>query len=423
MLSAGLPVKVLVSRATCSGGPRSARDTSCSARASRGSRPWRWDWAACSSCTATCADLACATERVHRPVACREPALLCDRRIAGGGRACRPYLTAAAAKEARAFPTSRTDTAGDNWAAHFSLESNRNPDVDSATIASIQRGGTIRSVRAYPGSYLALCDRRVSRRTSRSVPARWNDEVLYRSRNGCSCRNGRPPSAFRHWGGGCGRSPAARDRRRAADAVDAPLLLLWHRLQDMHSSHTERLLAREKAAGKRRQGALTLSCRRRDAGTTDAAPAGLYCRSTTPRLPHPPRRPPTRRGSRPRAPRAATSTTRSSGRVHYNENKQAYIVDINGTYRQLAEAAKEFCQVAIIHYSPATRTSPEGCSARGAVPSRFALRCAPAGRARGAALSCPAARCATRPHNHERIRRCAKRRPDRSRRRGRATPA
>jgi hypothetical protein len=33
----------------------------------------------------------------------------------------------------------------------------------------------------------------------------------------------------------------------------------------------------------------------------------------------------------------------------YNENKQAYIADINaGTYRQLVEAA-EACQVAIIH--------------------------------------------------------------------------
>ena len=55
----------------------------------------------------------------------------------------------------------------------------------------------------------------------------------------------------------------------------------------------------------------------------------------------------------------------------YNDNKQAYIGDIDaGTFRQLVEAA-EACQVSIIHPGkPATRTS-QGSPSSSAAPSRF----------------------------------------------------
>ena len=80
----------------------------------------------------TSSNLYALRERVRRGMRCRGPALFSV--FAGapdGASPMPPYLTAAAAMKSRAFPAFVYDAnAGDNWAARFSLENNRNPDSD-----------------------------------------------------------------------------------------------------------------------------------------------------------------------------------------------------------------------------------------------------------------------------------------------------
>ena len=125
-------------------------------------------------------------------------------------------------------------------------------------------------------------------------------------------------------------------------------LLLWHRLQEhagIHDSHAERLLARERAER---------------AAEAAAAPPAAPAAAAAPATPaHDEAAPEPAAAERPPSDEAWIETSRcpscnecqliNDRMFAYNENKQAYIKDINaGTYRQLVEAA-ESCQVAIIH--------------------------------------------------------------------------
>src|SRR4030095_8267422 len=78
---------------------------------------------------ATSADLYALRGRVERGLACRGPALFSL--FAGSPAAALdlpPYLTAAAAKESRAFPLFTYDAAaGANWAQRFSPEKHQAP--------------------------------------------------------------------------------------------------------------------------------------------------------------------------------------------------------------------------------------------------------------------------------------------------------
>ena len=205
---------------------------------------------------ATSADLYAMRARIERGLACREPALFSV--FAGSPAAAGdlpPYLTAASAREARAFPAFVYDAAaGPNWATRFSLEHNRNPDTDWAADVLEYSDEAVQRVREDTTfSYIdfALCDRRYAAHFAVVPRERWNAAML-------------PASQW-----------VALDERAAADhvpyiwavdandglhrvIVDARLmqaarrcLLLWHRLQEhagIHDSHAERLLAREKAA-------------------------------------------------------------------------------------------------------------------------------------------------------------------------------
>ena len=137
----------------------------------------------------------------------------------------------------------------------------------------------------------------------------------------------------------------------------------WHRLQEqggIHNSHAEILLAREKARweqakAKRARGAQGRGGRRREragrrrrrrkAPPRRAAPAAAA--AAAPAAPE--RNPDEAWIETARCPSCNECQTINDKMFTYNENKQAYIVDVKlGTYRQMVEAA-EVCQVAIIH--------------------------------------------------------------------------
>ena len=149
--------------------------------------------------------------------------------------------------------------------------------------------------------------------------------------------------------------------------VDARLMqatrrcvLLWHRLQEhggIHNSHAEQAAgAREGGMG----GPEAAGARGAAPGAAAAAPASV--------APVADAAAPTAEAAAPAAAEAAPAPSSDEAWIEttrcpscnecqnindklfgYNENKQAYIKDINaGTYRELVEAA-EACQVAIIH--------------------------------------------------------------------------
>ena len=137
-------------------------------------------------------------------------------------------------------------------------------------------------------------------------------------------------------------------------------LLLWHRLQEhagIHDSHAERLLAREKAVWEADKQQALEALQQATAGasaTITAVPGTATAVAATPAEPAAEaaaEKPPSDEAwiETARCPSCNECQNINDKMFAYNENKQAYIKDINaGTYRQMVEAA-EACQVAIIH--------------------------------------------------------------------------
>jgi ferredoxin len=132
-------------------------------------------------------------------------------------------------------------------------------------------------------------------------------------------------------------------------------LLLWHRLQEhggIHDSHAERLLAEERA----RQAATTAAAPPAEAATAapvaaTATPTAAPAAATAEEAVEAAAAPPSDEAwiETIRCPSCNECQQINPRMFAYNENKQAYIKDINaGTYREMVEAA-ESCQVAIIH--------------------------------------------------------------------------
>jgi ferredoxin len=364
MLSAGLPVKVLV------------QQTDLLEEASIGTGHFAFGVRSARLATtamglggmfvlqATSADLHVMRERVRRGLAARGPALFSV--FAGSPAAAGdlpPYLTAAAARESRAFPAFTYDaTAGDNWAARFSLENNRNRDADWAEDALEYADETLQRVAekiAFTYTDFVLCDRRYGSHFAVVVRERWNAAML-------------PVAEWLKL-----PERPATDRIPFVWAVDADdrlhrvivdirlmqaarrCLLLWHRLQEhagIHDSHAELLLASERAVWEAGRQQADEAMQKAVA----VVPDGGIEKAGATAAPPPPVDPVAEPAvAKPPSDEAWIETARcpscnecqniNDKMFTYNDNKQAYIKDIDaGTYRQLVEAA-EACQVAIIH--------------------------------------------------------------------------
>ena len=361
MLSAGLPVKVLV------------QQTDLLEEASIGTGHFAFGVRSARLATtamglggmfvmqATGADLYALRERVRRGMSCRGPALFSV--FAGSPAAAGnlpPYLTAAAAKESRAFPAFTYDaTAGENWATRFSLETNRNADTDWAVDAfeyADEAQQRVTEEVAFTYADFVLCDQRYAAHFAVVPRERWNDGMLPVAQ---WLRLPEKPATERIpyvWA-------VDADDRLHRVIVDARLmqstrrcLLLWHRLQEhagIHDSHAERLLAREKAAWEAEKqqalGALQGAAAAAAPAAAEVAPAAPA--AATPEGAAPAEARPSDEAwiETARCPSCNECQTINDKMFAYNDNKQAYIKDINaGTYRQMVEAA-EACQVAIIH--------------------------------------------------------------------------
>ena len=360
MLSAGLPVKVLVEQ------------TELLEEASIGTGHFAFGVRSARLATtamglggmfvlqATSADLYVLRERVVRGLACRGPALFSI--FVGSPEAAGdlpPYLTAAAARESRAFPAFTYDASGgENWATRYSLEPNRNADADWPVDPFEYADGALQRVTeqvAFTYADFVLCDRRYGAHFAVVPRERWSEGMLPAAE---WLRLPERPATDRIpylWA-------VDADDRLHRVIVDARLmqaarrcLLLWHRLQEhggIHDSHAERLLARERATWEtEKQQALDALAKASGAAAAEApapAPAAAEGTGATEAVAD---KPPSDEAwiETARCPSCNECQNINDRMFTYNENKQAYIKDIDaGTYRQLVEAA-EACQVAIIH--------------------------------------------------------------------------
>jgi hypothetical protein len=264
-----------------------------------------------------------------------------------------PYLCAAAAMDSRVFPAFTYDpSAGPDWASRFDLQSNPDVDLDWPVRSFVYEDETHQRVAqdlAFTPVDFVACDRRYARHFARVPRTGWVAKMIPAAQCLAHDETGSPdevPSLMM----------VGRDDTLHKVIVDDKLMrearrcrAMWHSLQELggiHNSHAERLLAQErKSRDERAQVATAVEITPPVATAAAAAPAASIEGSEID-------------AEKPsedayiETPRCTTCnecTGINNKMFAYNDNKQAYILDITaGTYAQLVEAA-ESCQVSIIH--------------------------------------------------------------------------
>jgi hypothetical protein len=263
-----------------------------------------------------------------------------------------PYLVAAAALESRAFPSFSYDpSAGPDWASRFDLQANSQPERDWPVHSFAYEDEAHQSVKkdvAFTLADFVACDRRYARHLALVPRSKWSENLI--SVDESLARDGSDTGD---------RVPCLlmvdRDNTLHKVIVDDKLMREvrrcrehWHSLQELggiHNSHAARLLARESKAREEREAVAAAPQPTRDpmvaAPTPGLAPAAAEA---------PPEKSPDEAYIETARCTSCNECTNVNDKMFaYNENKQAYIANLEaGTYAQLVEAA-ESCQVSIIH--------------------------------------------------------------------------
>jgi len=284
---------------------------------------------------------------------------------ADDGSAVPAYLRAAAATQSRAFPAFSYDPgAGDDDASRFSLENNPQPDRDWPVERLDYADGDLQSVSedvAFTFADFALSDPRCVAHYSLASPETWSDGMIP-----AATWLEQPPKdpsssipyvlAVDDADLLCRLVVDERMMRAALRCRDA-----WHRLQELggiRDARTERVLAREREAWEQEhrrelEAAVTLAAAKAP-DVDQSAPAAPPAEPASSAAPPVEEAAPERNPDEPYIETIRCSTCNECTQVNprmfaYNENKQAYIVDLKaGTYKEMVEAA-ESCQVSVIH--------------------------------------------------------------------------
>ena len=276
-----------------------------------------------------------------------------------------PYLLAAAATEARAFPTFVYDpSAGSDWASRFRVADNPQAELDwPAQTLSYEDAEHQRLSENLTFTFVdfVACDRRYHKHFAVAPPAKCTSSML-------------PVSEFfvPYADRLADKVPyvmmVGRDDRLQKVIVDESLvrearrcLGRWRSLQELggiHNSHAARLLAQErKLWEQQRPPAATASTQTASIQTASIqvspeVAADVAAASPAPASDkdvEPAKSPEEAYIETPRCTTCNECTQINNKMFAYDANKQAFIADPNaGTYQQLVEAA-ESCQVAIIH--------------------------------------------------------------------------
>ena len=317
--------------------------------------------------------------RIHDGMAYPGPALFS---VFSASRTASPlpaYLVAAAAMEARAFPSFSCDpAAGSDWASRFAMDDNPQPSLDwpvedfDYADEALQR---VREPLAFTLADFAASDRRYAGYFARVPRSQWNADMIPVER-WLALASGERASKVPYV---LVVDDADVLHRLLVDArmmeASARCRERWRRLQELggiHDPYAERLLARERAAWEGRLAALERPGDDGPAGagqTPPQVPAQATAAASGPAEPPPPVAPspgaaaagdgaetalPERDPDEPSIETIRCSSCNECTLINdrlfaYNANKQAYIADLRaGTFRDLVEAA-ENCQLSIIH--------------------------------------------------------------------------
>ncbi len=297
--------------------------------------------------------------RIHKGLAYRGAALFSVFSGANGHTGdIPPYLVAAAAMESRAFPAfSHDPSAGAEWASRFNIEDNPQPERDwpihHFVYEDVEHQRAASDLDFTFADFVA-CDRRYADHFAHVARAQWDDSM-----HPVADCIAHPPQRVPEeipflW------MTDGEDRLHRVIVSDQLVLearrtvTMWKSLQELggiHNSYAERLLARERQAWEAKQSvAAPRTVEAPPEPKVTPAPAAAPAKTVAAEPAVEPA--PSSDEAYIETPRCTTceECVRLNNRMFvYDENKQAYIADINaGTYRQLIEAA-ESCQVSIIH--------------------------------------------------------------------------
>jgi ferredoxin len=265
-----------------------------------------------------------------------------------------PYLVAAAAMESRAFPAFSYDpSAGADWASRFSVEGNPQPERDwpvhRFVYEEIEHQREASDLDFTFVDFVA-CDQRYAEHFARVPRAQW-DGSMHPVADCIAHPPHRVPEEIPYI------LMTDRDDQLHRVIVSDQLVLearrtarMWKSLQELggiHNSYAERLVARERQAWEAEHAVAAPP-----EAKASPAPAAVPAPAKTETVEAVAEPTPSSDEAYIETPRCTTceECVRLNNRLFvYDDNKQAYIADVNaGTYRQLVEAA-ESCQVSIIH--------------------------------------------------------------------------
>lgn len=274
-----------------------------------------------------------------------------------------PYLLAAAALQSRAFPAFSYDpAAGPDWASRFALEGNPQPEADWPVHEFAYEDEAHQSVTepvAFTFVDFVACDARRATHFALVPRAEWNGSmvpVASSLASDAAAAAGKLPY-LQMVDDGHALQRALVDEKLVSAAQRCREM--WHSFQELggvHSSHAERLIARERKVWEEQKQREIEALKREakpvlaavPAASAVAAPAALEAKPPVAEAePEKPSDDPYI--ETPRCTTCNECTNLNNRMFAYDANKQAYIADANaGTYRELVEAA-ESCQVSIIH--------------------------------------------------------------------------
>ena len=270
-----------------------------------------------------------------------------------------PYLLAAAAMESRAFPAFTYDpSAGPDWASRFDISDN--PQVESdwpvhTLVFEDEEQQRITETVPFTHADFAVSDSRYARHWVPASRSKWSDAMVPAGEYIAAENPNGSESAPYIWtidAGGHVRRTVLDDRM-----IDAAQRCkeTWRGLQELggiNNSHARRQTMQAREAWEQEKNSELEALQARadmqpQAPTTpEPAPA--------PAVDPEPAEPEAVSPDDPYIETARCTTCNECTQINnkmfvYDENKQAYIADLDaGTYRQLVEAA-ESCQVSIIH--------------------------------------------------------------------------
>ncbi|HRG75434.1 MAG TPA: hypothetical protein PLX69_12820, partial [Leptospiraceae bacterium] len=258
-----------------------------------------------------------------------------------------PYLLSAAAMESRAFPAFVYDPShGNNWASRFNLQANSQIDLDwSIHSFQYEAASLLRKKEEIAFTYIDFisCDTRYARHFAQVPESKWDDSLLAVDESLTREKKGFPDKIpFIYM--------VDNDNILQKVIVDERMLRearrsreMWRSLQELggiHNSHAEILLAREKKAWEER---MQVEADKQTEAVAIVSPTSAVVEAEPER---------SRDEAYIDSPRCSTCNecvTLNNKMFAYDNNRQAYIADVNaGTYAQLVEAA-ENCQVSVIH--------------------------------------------------------------------------